>query len=232
MEPLLLADQSKSREGRFDLALELAAKSASNPPGLARRPRAFDELLLLESNRGARYPPHRYRTRAEERLQPEPKEARSTGGSEGTYRRAALDRSGRAKRPGVYRARRMRSASPVLCSAAGGSSMDRGARNEGARACGSRRVAAARRKSEKSYPGQPRCAAPVSQPVRTGLPPAGQDGVYHCECCRAPSASVGIRFSMAMAALPRLMSHAAFLELLDTGSVWSVARGLARNVQR
>ncbi|MDQ2776040.1 MAG: Fic family protein [Acidobacteriota bacterium] len=30
----------------------------------------------------------------------------------------------------------------------------------------------------------------------------------------------------------RLMSHAVFLELLDTGSIWSVARGLARNVQR
>lgn len=30
----------------------------------------------------------------------------------------------------------------------------------------------------------------------------------------------------------RLMSHAVFLSLLDTGSVWSVARGLARNVQR
>jgi Fic family protein len=30
----------------------------------------------------------------------------------------------------------------------------------------------------------------------------------------------------------RLMSHASLLELLDTGSVWSVARGLARNVQR
>lgn len=30
----------------------------------------------------------------------------------------------------------------------------------------------------------------------------------------------------------RLLSHAAFLELLDTRAVWSVARGLARNVQR
>jgi Fic family protein len=30
----------------------------------------------------------------------------------------------------------------------------------------------------------------------------------------------------------RLMSHAVFLDLLDTGSVWSVARGLAHNVQR
>lgn len=29
----------------------------------------------------------------------------------------------------------------------------------------------------------------------------------------------------------RLMSHAAMLEALDTGAVWSVARGLARNVQ-
>lgn len=29
----------------------------------------------------------------------------------------------------------------------------------------------------------------------------------------------------------RLVSHAVFLELLNTGSVWSVARGLARNVQ-
>ena len=29
----------------------------------------------------------------------------------------------------------------------------------------------------------------------------------------------------------RLMSHAALLEVLDTGAVWSVARGLARNVQ-
>lgn len=29
----------------------------------------------------------------------------------------------------------------------------------------------------------------------------------------------------------RLMSHASFLETLDTGGVWSVARGLARNVQ-
>ncbi|HVH72144.1 MAG TPA: Fic family protein [Candidatus Dormibacteraeota bacterium] len=29
----------------------------------------------------------------------------------------------------------------------------------------------------------------------------------------------------------RLMSHAALLETLDTGSVWSVARGLARNVE-
>ena len=29
----------------------------------------------------------------------------------------------------------------------------------------------------------------------------------------------------------RLMSHAAMLDLLDTGAVWSVARGLARNVQ-
>jgi Fic family protein len=28
----------------------------------------------------------------------------------------------------------------------------------------------------------------------------------------------------------RLMSHAIFLEILDTGAVWSVARGLARNV--
>jgi len=30
----------------------------------------------------------------------------------------------------------------------------------------------------------------------------------------------------------RLMSHAMMLEMLDTGAVWSVARGLARNVQR
>lgn len=30
----------------------------------------------------------------------------------------------------------------------------------------------------------------------------------------------------------RLMSHSVFLDLLDTGSIWSVARGLARNVQR
>ena len=30
----------------------------------------------------------------------------------------------------------------------------------------------------------------------------------------------------------RLMSHAMMLELLDTGAVWSVARGLARNVQK
>jgi Fic family protein len=30
----------------------------------------------------------------------------------------------------------------------------------------------------------------------------------------------------------RLMSHAMFLETLDTGGVWSVARGLARNVQQ
>ncbi len=30
----------------------------------------------------------------------------------------------------------------------------------------------------------------------------------------------------------RLMSHAMFLDLLDTSSIWSVARGLARNVQR
>jgi Fic family protein len=29
----------------------------------------------------------------------------------------------------------------------------------------------------------------------------------------------------------RLMSHAVLLETLDTGAVWSVARGLARNVQ-
>ena len=29
----------------------------------------------------------------------------------------------------------------------------------------------------------------------------------------------------------RLMSHAALLETLDTGAVWSVARGLARNVE-
>ncbi len=29
----------------------------------------------------------------------------------------------------------------------------------------------------------------------------------------------------------RLMSHAMLLELLDTGSLWSIARGLARNVQ-
>jgi Fic family protein len=29
----------------------------------------------------------------------------------------------------------------------------------------------------------------------------------------------------------RLMSHATMLEFLDTGAVWSVARGLARNVQ-
>ena len=29
----------------------------------------------------------------------------------------------------------------------------------------------------------------------------------------------------------RLMSHAMFLETLDTGAVWSIARGLARNVQ-
>jgi hypothetical protein len=30
----------------------------------------------------------------------------------------------------------------------------------------------------------------------------------------------------------RLMSHAMLLDVLDTGAVWSVARGLARNVQR
>jgi Fic family protein len=30
----------------------------------------------------------------------------------------------------------------------------------------------------------------------------------------------------------RLMSHAMLLDILDTGAVWSVARGLARNVQR
>ena len=30
----------------------------------------------------------------------------------------------------------------------------------------------------------------------------------------------------------RLMSHATLLEILDTGAVWSVARGLARNVQQ
>ncbi|MGO8986071.1 MAG: Fic family protein [Terriglobales bacterium] len=30
----------------------------------------------------------------------------------------------------------------------------------------------------------------------------------------------------------RLMSHAVFLDTLDTGAVWSVARGLARNVQQ
>lgn len=30
----------------------------------------------------------------------------------------------------------------------------------------------------------------------------------------------------------RLMSHAVLLDVLDTGAVWSVARGLARNVQR
>ena len=29
----------------------------------------------------------------------------------------------------------------------------------------------------------------------------------------------------------RLMSHAVLLETLDTGAVWSVARGLARNVE-
>lgn len=30
--------------------------------------------------------------------------------------------------------------------------------------------------------------------------------------------------------VPRLMSHAMLLEMLETGAVWSVARGLARNV--
>lgn len=30
----------------------------------------------------------------------------------------------------------------------------------------------------------------------------------------------------------RLMSHALFIELIDTGSIWSVARGLARNVEQ
>ena len=30
----------------------------------------------------------------------------------------------------------------------------------------------------------------------------------------------------------RLMSHATLLGILDTGAVWSVARGLARNVQQ
>jgi Fic family protein len=30
----------------------------------------------------------------------------------------------------------------------------------------------------------------------------------------------------------RLMSHATLLDALDTGAVWSVARGLARNVAR
>lgn len=29
----------------------------------------------------------------------------------------------------------------------------------------------------------------------------------------------------------RLMSHAILLDALDTGAVWSIARGLARNVQ-
>ena len=30
----------------------------------------------------------------------------------------------------------------------------------------------------------------------------------------------------------RLMSHAMLLDILDTGAVWSVARGLARNLQQ
>jgi hypothetical protein len=30
----------------------------------------------------------------------------------------------------------------------------------------------------------------------------------------------------------RLMSHAVLLETLDSGAIWAVARGLARNVQR
>jgi Fic family protein len=30
----------------------------------------------------------------------------------------------------------------------------------------------------------------------------------------------------------RLMSHAVLLETLESGAVWSVARGLARNVQK
>jgi len=47
--------------------------------------------------------------------------------------------------------------------------------------------------------------------------------------------SAGFRRSLPstlLTSLARLMSHAMLLETLDTGAVWSVARGLARNVDR
>ena len=95
-----------------------------------------------------------------------------------------------------------------------------------------RRIAQARRPGRRPYRHQPRRPAPLpgalrgrstaisARPTRSSPPP--RPTTAFCGC---------IHSSMAMAAWRGFMSHAMLLDILDTGAVWSVARGLARSAQ-
>ena len=94
------------------------------------------------------------------------------------------------------------------------------------------RTAPARRPGRTTCRGQSRRVASLPGPVRPGIRRLGKTesivstaAAHHRLLWMHP-------FLDGNGRVARLMSHALLLEILDTGAVWSVARGLARNVQQ
>ena len=93
-----------------------------------------------------------------------------------------------------------------------------------------RRVAHGRRAGRQSHRYQPRCRAPLPEPLRGGLRQASGRPTRCLPLAAAHHRVLWIHpFLDGNGRVARLMSHAMLLDALDTGAVWSAARGLARN---
>ncbi|MBF0393837.1 MAG: Fic family protein [Alphaproteobacteria bacterium] len=94
------------------------------------------------------------------------------------------------------------------------------------------RDASTRRQVGQPCPGQPRRLAPVPEPLRLRLRQLGRtDGIL--AAATAHHRLLWIHpFLDGNGRVARLMSHAMLLETLDTGGVWSIARGLGRAESR
>ena len=78
---------------------------------------------------------------------------------------------------------------------------------------------------------KPWCLTPLSRPIRTSIRRARKNRIdSRSELPRHHRLLWIHPFLDGNGRVARLMSHAMLLEVLDMGAIWSVARGLARNV--
>ena len=127
--------------------------------------------------------------------------------------------------------RHPRNPSPFLRAAPGRPALRRRPAHEGAHPGRSRRIAPPRCRGRAPPRGQPR--------RRAALPASASRKSMAASARPRPSSAAAAAHHRLLWIHPfldgngrvaRLMSHAILLETLDTGAVWSVARGLARNV--
>ena len=221
----------RSRPGAGAEERRLPPLPARKPAVLARRSRAVDELLLQQPDRRARHAPDRYRARPQGRLQQGRQEARPPARGQGAYRGPAMDRRRRPER-----------AAPSLPTPS--------AKSTGASANSCPKIcygSRTRRPKRRSRSSPANCVTAMSQ-SGTIFPSARPPCRASCKRFEEVYSKLGKTETIIATAaahhrlawihpfldgngrVARLMSHATLLEALDTGAVWSIARGLARNV--